>query len=420
MVPPSELALYRRLPTPEGLSRLRLIRVEPRRALALRAAMYSAVLGAAMVLFSLSLEQWAWARGGAVLSLLGLVLAWWLFARQLAAYAEQARKVEAELRQHRGKLELQVREGTQELLMLAQELSLSNDELRREMDARAKVETELRQAQKLESVGRLAAGVAHEINTPVQFVSDSCHFLRDGMEDLSALIAAYRQAVASLPQSAQQQLQAVEQERDLSYLLEKLPAAIVRCLDGLGRVATIVRSMKAFAHPDGGQKAHADLNQAIRDTLVIAHNEYKYVADVETDFGPLPPVHCYISELNQAVLNLLVNAAHAIAERVGDSGERGQIQVRTRVEAEEVVIEVADTGSGIPEAIRDKIFDPFFTTKEVGRGTGQGLGVVRSVIVDKHRGTVEVESEVGQGSRFILRIPIEAQAQPPAATAEAA
>jgi signal transduction histidine kinase len=275
------------------------------------------------------------------------------------------------------------------------------------------LELELQQAQKLESVGRLAAGVAHEINTPVQFVNDSCHFVRDGLADLQGLLGHYREALQSLangqgsPDQVLQRLKALEQAADVDYLMENMPGAIDRSLDGLQRVATIVRSMKEFAHPDQKDMASADLNQAILSTLTIARNEYKYVADIKTELGDLPQVCCFPGDFNQAVLNIVVNAAHAIEEKVRDSGQRGCITIRTRQQGEDVLISIQDTGGGIPESVRGKIFDPFFTTKEVGKGTGQGLAIARSVIVDKHHGELRFDTDPGVGTTFHIRLPIQ-------------
>jgi signal transduction histidine kinase/HAMP domain-containing protein len=272
---------------------------------------------------------------------------------------------------------------------------------------------ELAAAQKLESVGRLAAGVAHEINTPVQFVSDNVEFVRTSMVDLAKVVEAYRalrhavQSSGDAEQAASSSLE-VEKSVDLDYILENAPHAIESSVEGLGRIATIVRSMKEFAHPDQGEKTLADLNQAIRSTLVIAHNEYKYIAEVDTELGELPQVECYLGEINQVILNLLVNAAHAIADVVKDSGNRGKLSVRTRVDGVEVEIAISDTGTGIPMAVRDKIFDPFFTTKEVGKGTGQGLALAHSVVVNKHGGTLRFETEMGIGTTFLMRLPIDA------------
>jgi len=270
---------------------------------------------------------------------------------------------------------------------------------------------ELAAAQKLESVGRLAAGVAHEINTPVQFVSDNVDFLKTSTNDLAAVVAAYRalqDAVQSRADVAAAAGLAREAEKtaDLDYILENAPRAIESSLEGLERIATIVRSMKEFAHPDQSTKSAADLNHAIQSTLTVAHNEYKYVAELETDFGELPQVMCYLGEINQVVLNLVVNAAHAISDVVKDTGARGTLTVRTRLDGEEVEIAIGDTGTGIPAPVRDKVFDPFFTTKEVGKGTGQGLAIAHSVVVKKHGGTLRFETECGKGTTFFIRLPV--------------
>jgi two-component system, sensor histidine kinase and response regulator len=278
------------------------------------------------------------------------------------------------------------------------------------------LELERVQAQKLESVGRLAAGVAHEINTPVQFVSDNIDFVRSSMTEMAAVIQAYRglklavQSAGDIPKAAQLAEDA-EKTADLDYILDNTPNALVSSLEGLGRIATIVRSMKEFAHPDKAQQSLADLNQAIRSTLVIANNEYKYVAELDAQFADLPPVPCYLGEINQVILNLLVNASHAIADVVKNTGTRGKITVRTRLDGNEVEISIGDTGTGIPEAARDKIFDPFFTTKEIGRGTGQGLAIAHNVIVNKHGGTLRFETECGKGTTFFIRLPIAVRAE---------
>jgi signal transduction histidine kinase len=268
-------------------------------------------------------------------------------------------------------------------------------------------------AQKLESVGRLAAGVAHEINTPVQFVSDNVQFVRTSMTDLSAVIHAYRELQLAVNSGADSRGAAslaadAEKRADLDYILENVPLAVESSIDGLARIATIVRSMKEFAHPDQAQKTFADLNHAIRSTLVIAHNEYKYIAEVETHYGELPLVQCHLGEINQVILNLLVNASHAIADVIKDGTVRGKLTLSTHQDGDSVEISIADTGSGIPEEIRDRIFDPFFTTKEVGKGTGQGLALAHSAIVVKHGGTLRFETESGKGTTFFIRLPVNA------------
>jgi PAS domain S-box-containing protein len=274
-----------------------------------------------------------------------------------------------------------------------------------------KLEMELRQAQKLESVGRLAAGVAHEINTPVQFVSDSVRFVRDSLVDLGPLIQEYRACCAlaaqgALPPAARAVLDKMEETADIDYVLKHVPKALDRSLDGLERVAVIVRSMKEFAHPDQKEMAPVDLNQAIQATLTIARNEYKYIADVETDLADLPLVTCHGGEINQVVLNLLVNAVHAIEDRTRGTDQRGCISVQTRRVGDTVAVKIGDTGNGIPDDIRGQIFDPFFTTKGVGRGTGQGLAIARTVVLEKHGGSLTFETETGVGTVFTMCLPV--------------
>jgi signal transduction histidine kinase len=261
------------------------------------------------------------------------------------------------------------------------------------------LESELRQAQKLESVGRLAAGVAHEINTPIQFISDSVQFAREAVRDLTVVTQKLRTSG-----DAEAVTTAVA-DTDIDYIVEEVPRALDRALAGTERVAQIVKSMKLFAH-DRAEKTGADLNAAVESTLTIARAEYKNVADIALHLGELPQVRCYAGEINQVILNLVVNAAHAIADRVAGTDERGTITVTTAVDGDRVEVAVADTGCGIPDTIRDRIFDPFFTTKQVGRGTGQGLAIAHSVVVDKHGGTLTFDSEVGRGTTFRIRIPI--------------
>lgn len=278
---------------------------------------------------------------------------------------------------------------------------------------RKKLELDLRHAQKLESVGRLASGIAHEINTPIQFVGDNLRFLTDGFKDIDELLKKYREFTESAPNAVHsgEELRDAVEAADLEYLLAEIPRALSQSIDGVNRVATIVKAMKDFAHPQQNQKMPADLNAALASTLVVARNELKYVADVETDFADLPAVECHLGDLNQVFLNLLVNAAHAIGEVVNGTGQRGTIRVQTWPDREWVRIAISDTGCGIPEHIRGKVFDPFFTTKDVGRGTGQGLAISRSIVVDKHGGTLTFESEVGRGTTFFISLPVTRPAQ---------
>jgi len=270
------------------------------------------------------------------------------------------------------------------------------------------LEIELRHAQKLESVGRLAAGIAHELNTPIQFVGDNLAFLQSAFLDLVALCGVYEEVLAPLRSGLSadhaQRLEDAEAQADMEYVRTHSGSAFGATQHGVGRVSAIVKAMRSFAHPDGGQKTLADLNEAVRNTLVVGANELKYVAEVETSFGDLPLIACHLGDLNQVILNLLVNAAHAIADVVGETGDKGRIRVSTYREDQGIVIAIADSGTGIPEAIRQRIFDPFFTTKEVGRGTGQGLSISRSV-VERHGGTLTFETAMGRGTTFFLRLP---------------
>lgn len=283
---------------------------------------------------------------------------------------------------------------------------------------RKTMEIELRHAQKLESVGGLAAGIAHEINTPIQFIGDNTRFLqdafRDGMEFIGKLEDVWTEAgKGEVSKHLLKEVEDVQKKIEWSYLQQEIPKALEQMLDGIGRVATIVRAMKEFSHVDQStEKAPADLNKALESTLIVARNELKYVADVEAKFGELPPVVCHLGDLNQVFLNLLVNAAHAIADAVKDTGNKGRIGVSSRQDGDHVEVSISDSGTGIPEGIREKVFDPFFTTKEVGKGTGQGLALARAIVVEKHAGTLTFQTETGKGTTFYVRLPIDAVLEP--------
>jgi len=275
------------------------------------------------------------------------------------------------------------------------------------------MEAQLLQAQKLESVGQLAAGIAHEINTPIQFVGDNIQFLHEAFADLMRLLEAYKklydkqgncEGLAPRLQEARE----LEEAIDLPFLAKEVPKAIEQSMEGVRRVAKIVGAMKEFSYPDVEEKTPIDLNHAIENTVIVAKNEWKYVAELITDLDPnLPPVPCLPGEFNQVILNLIINAAHAISDVVKEQeGKKGKITITTRRIEDWVEIRVSDTGTGIPEEIRDRIFDPFFTTKEVGKGTGQGLAIARSMLVNKHKGSIEFETEVGKGTTFIVRLPL--------------
>ncbi len=281
-----------------------------------------------------------------------------------------------------------------------------------DITARKQLEEQLAQAQKMEAIGHLAAGIAHEISTPAQFVGDNTQFLREAFGDLQQVLTVYAQLAEAVRRDGRQGpiLKALEgtiAEADLAYLAEEVPNAIDHILNGVTRISEIVRSMKLFAHPGGEEKVPVDLNEAIESTIVITRNEWKYLAELTTAFDPdLPPVPCLRGEFNQVILNLITNAAHAIADaaRRGDD-RKGRIHITTKAHPGWAEIRIQDTGTGIPEAIRHKVFDLFFTTKEEGHGSGQGLALAHAVIVDQLGGQLTFESQEGQGTTFILRLP---------------
>ncbi len=295
-----------------------------------------------------------------------------------------------------------------ERVLIAGMLLMVNDITERKL-----LESRVLQTRKLESIGQLAAGIAHEINTPTQYIGDNTHFLKDGFTDLAELLGKYNELVETVKSGADGAAKVAEIERaiqeiELDYLREEIPSAISQAIDGIERVSEIVRAMKEFSHPGVEGMTNVDINNAIQSTITVARNEWKYVADMVTEYdGSLPSVPCLAGEFNQVILNLIVNAAHAIEDVVGDGVEgKGTITVRTKRVDEWAEVQVQDTGAGIPAPIRQRIFDPFFTTKEVGRGTGQGLSMAHDVVVGKHGGTIDVETEIGQGTTFTLRLPL--------------
>ena len=282
--------------------------------------------------------------------------------------------------------------------------------IKEDITERRTLESELRQAQKLEGIGQLAAGIAHEINTPTQFVTDNLTFLNDAWKDTLQLLEQYREAVRAnrgkLAPELIEHLGQAEQTCDIEFIRREVPSALAQSLEGAGRVAGIVRAMKEFSHPDCVDKTETHLNQAILSTITVARNEWKYVAEIETHLDEtLPPVVCYPGEMNQVILNLIVNAAHAIHEKTKGK-EKGRIEISTRARGAFVEIAVSDTGMGIPQEIQARIYEPFFTTKEVGKGTGQGLALAHSVVVKKHLGKIWFETEPGVGTTFFLQIPV--------------
>jgi two-component system, NtrC family, sensor kinase len=278
---------------------------------------------------------------------------------------------------------------------------------------RAALEIQLRYAQKLEAIGQLAAGIAHEINTPTQYIGDNMRFVNEAINTMNPVLKQHCKLLKAVKCNAVTELMIQEAEgtmeaADLGYLMTEVPKAIEQSLEGVRRVSKIVGAMKEFSHPGSDEKTAVDLNRSIESTITVARNEWKYVADMEMDFDPdLPLVPCLPGEFNQVILNIVVNAAHAIADLVAPPPNgKGQIKVSTRHQGDFVEVRITDTGTGIPESVRPKVFDPFFTTKAVGKGSGQGLAIARSVVVDKHGGTIHFETEMGRGTTFIIRLPL--------------
>ncbi|MEL0098375.1 MAG: ATP-binding protein [Opitutae bacterium] len=273
-------------------------------------------------------------------------------------------------------------------------LQKSNEQLQLEMQQRKELETQLVHAQKMEAVGQLASGIAHEINSPSQFANDNILFLKDATDGF----------IKKLNQSPD-----APDDGEIEFFIENAPEAVEQAAEGISRITTIVKSMKNFAYRDAeSAKRHNDLNQAIRSTVVVATNEWKYHADLDLNLqDDLPLVPCNIGEINQVVLNLIVNGAHAIRDRIAE-GQKGNLVVSTRhyPDAQCVIIAIADNGGGIPVKVQARIFEPFFTTKEVGVGTGQGLAIAHNVIVKSHQGQIWFDSKEGVGTTFYIKLPM--------------
>lgn len=312
--------------------------------------------------------------------------------------ADVTREARAEERARQAQLELANQHAQLEQLVEERTAALKRAQL------------EALQASRMASVGQLAAGIAHEINTPIQYIGDNLAFIQSAAETVIPLLGEARQ----LAETAGAGGDTAEQARGflgrydaagLDFLIEETPLAVVQSLDGVAQVARIVLSMKEFSHPGTTQKSAVDLNRALDSTLVVCRNTWKHVAQVETRFDPmLPLVNCHPGEMNQVFLNLIVNAAHAVE----DAGKPlpGTIVVETALCGDWVEIRVSDSGTGIAEDIAQHIFDPFFTTKDVGKGTGQGLAICYDVVVNKHGGQILVGGKPGEGAIFTVRIPV--------------
>lgn len=282
-----------------------------------------------------------------------------------------------------------------------------------DVSVQRQLEIELRHAQKLESIGSLAAGVAHEINTPIQYVGDSVHFIADALEDLLAVLGTYRELAAeaaTVPALAPKvaELALLEEELDVAFVEEEAPRAVTRTFSGIDRVSRIVNAMRELSHP-GGERSFHDLGEVVESAVTVTRHQTKSVAEVVVEREPAPNVACERGDVGQLVVNLIVNAAHAVEDaRHSLARTEGRIVVRVAEESGGVVVSVSDNGVGIPPAVRSRIFDPFFTTKETGRGTGQGLALAQRVM-DRHGGRISFATETGVGTTFRCWFPLGAE-----------
>ncbi len=284
-----------------------------------------------------------------------------------------------------------------------------------DVSERIKLEGQLAQAGKLEAIGQLAAGVAHEINTPLQYISDNTLFLQQEMSNVLEAIKKTRDVIAH--DESHQELRKELEELDIEYLAEELPPAIDQSIQGIQSVRNIVKSMKEFSHPENDETQDIDVNHIVLSSITLTINEWKYVAELEDKLAEgLPVVHGNPGKLSQVIVNIIVNASHAIYDRIEQEKKNGmessgvdkkdKITIETAAVGESVEIRISDTGTGIPAVVQEKIFEPFFTTKGVGKGTGQGLAIAHKIVTTQYGGSLEFETRLGRGTTFIIKLPM--------------
>lgn len=281
----------------------------------------------------------------------------------------------------------------------------------RDITHRVQLEDQLRQSQKLESIGQLSAGIAHEINTPTQYIADNTMFLNTAFDSCIKIINGTKviidKDISEITLKELEDMRSIYSENDMEFIVNEIPLAISQSIEGLERVTKIIGAMKSFSHSSQGEMSEVDITEAINSTVTVSRSEWRYIANLSTDYSEhLPKIKCIRDEFNQVILNFIVNAAHAIEERYGKQSEQlGNIKIAVSLEQDKVQISIRDDGIGMSNEVKNRIFDPFFTTKEVGKGTGQGLSMAYSVIVDKHNGSIDVESELNVGTQFNILVP---------------
>ncbi len=322
-------------------------------------------------------------------------------------------EIEKELLKYRLHLEKIVKDRTNQLEKTNAQLSQELVERKKSEEEKLRLERELIHAQKLESIGTLVAGIAHEINTPIQFIDNNIYFVSESIKQLLQLIDKFDELLAHTKNNKQilDTMDQLKEDISLDYLKDEVSIALEQTVEGLDRVTQIVNAMKGFSHLDNDNMAVLDINKSVKNTILVSTSTWKFIAEIKTDLDPkLPKVYCFPTDINQVIMNLIINACHTISDKIDDgTDEKGVIKIKTYKENDNVLISISDTGKGIQEKIQNKIFDPFFTTKDIGSGTGQGLSISYKNIVEKHKGKLTFKTILNQGTTFLIEVPINAQ-----------
>ena len=324
-------------------------------------------------------------------------------------YRESAKK----LKEEQEKLEKIVKERTQDLSLLNEELKNELERKIRDEKEKDRLRLELQHSQKMQSIGTLAAGIAHEINSPLQFTNDNIDFITKSFEEIMRLVNTYKNLMMTChtdedKENAKTLIFELEKKINLSFLASEMPDALSQTKDGISRIRKIVNAMKQYSHFNNEEKKPADINQSLENAEIITRNEWKYHAEIENNFSTdLPFVNCYEAELNQVFMNLLVNAGHTIKDAIDQKIiTQGKIKVKTDYKNNRILVSISDNGLGIPKEYQDRVYDYFFTTKEVGKGTGQGLAIAHKTVVEKHGGKIWFETELNKGTTFFVEVPV--------------